>query len=190
MKMILMTVLLAGAFITGACSRSENPPLSAAQATPEPTIAVRATPTPAQVSEAEFEAERQRQIAARAEADRLLAVPTPNIKLSESSAPVITANDQEPGPSGLVPSTNPEEKDPITGPVSGTEVEVVSSSGKVILAQAKTNGKGAISVPLPGPGTYRVRYTSGPSKGKVIRTITATEAGSVNVSVPPPSVAP
>jgi uncharacterized surface anchored protein len=183
-----MTVLLACALFAGACSRSEKAQLVVAQTTPEPTIAV-VQATPAQMSEAEFEAERQRLLAARAEADRLRTLPTPSTQ-SDASAPIITANDPGPGPSGLVPSTNLEQKDPITGPVSGTAVEVVSVSGKVIAAELKTNGKGGISVQLPAAGTYLVRYTSGPLKGKTIRTITATEAGSVIVSIPAPPAAP
>jgi hypothetical protein len=188
MKTILIAVLLAGGLITGACSRKQ--PVTAAEATPEPTIViVQATPTPPPKSAAELEAERLQQAAARAEAERLLAGPTPGAQQPESSAPIITANDPE--PSSLVPSTNLEQSDMIAGPVSGTAVEVVSVSGKIIAAELKTNGKGAFSVQLPGPGTYLVRYTTGPSKGKVIRTITAKEAGSVNLSVPPPpSAAP
>lgn len=183
MKTILMTALLAGGLITGACSR--KPPIVAAPATPEPTTAVRATPPPK--SAAEEEAERLQQLAARAEADRLLVVPTP----APESAPIITGNDPGPG-SGFAPmNTLDERKDPMTtGPTSGIAVEVVSISGKVIVAEVKTNGKGAVNVQLPAPGTYLVRYSSGPSKGKVIKTITATEAGGVNISVPPPSVAP
>lgn len=185
MKTIVTTVLLAGALMTGACSRSEEPEITAAQATPEPPTATQTASM--QKSEAELEAERLRQAAARAEADKLLATPTP--AQFESSGPIITG--PGPGPSGLVPSANFERHEPmITGPTSGIAVEVVSSSGKIIAADLKTNAKGAINVQLPGPGTYRVRYTSGPSKGKVIRTIEATEAGGVNVSIPPPSAAP
>ena len=175
MKTILMTVLLACALIAGACSRSDKPP----------TTAVQATPTPK--SEAE--------LATKAEADKLRTVPSISRESEPAVAPLsssATENDPASGPvSRFVPVSPPEqEKVPVTGPVSGIEVEVVSNTGKTVVAHAKTDVNGAISVRLPKPGNYVVRYTTGPAKGKVIRTINATEAGTVNISVQPPSAAP
>ena len=189
MKTILTMALLAYALSSGACSRSDRPPITAAQATPVPTAAAQAKPTPTPMSEAEIEAVRLRLLAARAA--KLRAVPLIPRESESAVAPLsssATENDPASGPvSGFVPVSPPEqEKVPVTGPASGIEVEVVSSSGKTIVAHAKTDVKGAISVRLPKRGNYVVRYTSGPAKGKVIRTINATKAGRVNISVPPP----
>jgi hypothetical protein len=185
MKTILTMALLASALSSGACSRSDKQTTTAAPATPEPTIAAQATSAPK--SEAE--------LATSAETDKPRAVPSISRESQPAVAPVSSSaaeNDPASGPvSGLAPASNLEnEKDPGTGRVSGIEVDVVSSTGKTIVAQAKTNIKGMISVQLPRRGNYVVRYSSGPAKGKVIQTINATEAGRVNISVPPPSAAP
>ena len=64
-------------------------------------------------------------------------------------------------------------------PVKGIDVIVKKDPGNsAARAVATPNKDGTFSVNLPGPGTYTISYASGPHKGEVIETITATKAGS------------
>jgi hypothetical protein len=72
------------------------------------------------------------------------------------------------------------------------DITVTRTSDGTIIATTHNNDLnfgGEITVKLPGPGTYIFRYSSGPKKGQVLKTVRATKAGPVTVSVPKSSAA-
>lgn len=70
-----------------------------------------------------------------------------------------------------------------TRPVRGIDVVVQKNPGTSSRQTATPNPDGTFSVILPGAGIYTIKYASGPDKGKVITTVTATKAGLVGLHI-------
>ena len=66
-------------------------------------------------------------------------------------------------------------------PVKGIDVIVQKNPGGSARQTATVDKNGNLSVELPGPGNYTIKYADGPKKGQVIKTVTVTKAGPVSL---------
>ena len=69
-------------------------------------------------------------------------------------------------------------------PVKGIDVIVKKNPGTASRQTATTNADGTFSVSLPAPGNYTIQYASGPHKGEVITTVTATKRQHSAITIP------